>query len=140
MSDRNSKVNVKSILDKKILYSPNPYEEIKLRNISNKIRKRILEQQSNNSTTITNNHSQVKLYLSVTKRDVTLPKINPHRANKPKDVLKSSIVHINIVTNDELQKELHERNIYKKFLKGKLLKLIRSSIIMDKAKLEIMVI
>jgi hypothetical protein len=90
MNDKIFKENVKSILDKQILYSSNPYEEIKMKKISKNIKNRLLEQQTNNSTTITYNNSNLILNVSTIKRDITLPKINSHRDIKPKKIYNQS--------------------------------------------------
>jgi hypothetical protein len=93
MSEKNSRVNIKSILIKQVLSSSNPYEEMKFIKITNNLRKRLLGQQSNNSTAITNNHSNTRLNFSVIKRDITLPRLNSHRNIKTKDILKQSIYY-----------------------------------------------
>lgn len=64
-----------------MLSSSNPYEEVRLKKITKKIRKRLLEHNAYHSTTITNNHSNLKLSIPEIKKE-TLPKINSSREHK----------------------------------------------------------
>ncbi len=85
MSENISKINTKNI-SKLLISSSNPYEEFKLKKISDNIRKRILQGQCDNSTTITNNRSSVKLNIS-THRENQLPRINSQRIVKNKNII-----------------------------------------------------
>lgn len=87
MSARFSKVQ------SQILSSSNPHEEIRLKKISDKIKKKLLEHHTDYSTTITNNGSNLKLNISTIKHElIALPKLNTQKiAAKPKPIIQSII-------------------------------------------------
>lgn len=139
MSEKISRLT--TIFNKQILYSSNPYEEAKLRKLTDNIRKRILIEKIEASTTITNNPSTVRFNLSSINREQSvIRKIDSHRSNRSNlPNINSSKTIINTENNEKVQKELYDRIIYKKFLKGKLQKLLKSTVIIDKQRLAIMV-
>jgi hypothetical protein len=87
----------KDIFNKYIISFSNPYEEDKLKKISENIRNRILQQQSEGSTTISYNRSGIRLNMSGVKRNEnSLPLIASYRKNKYKTERREAITSSNI--------------------------------------------
>jgi hypothetical protein len=80
-----SKVNIQS----QLLASSNPHEQVRLKKISNKLMKKLLEHNTDYSTTITNNGS--KLNISTIKHEATtLPKVASQRIIQNANPIKQS--------------------------------------------------